>query len=68
MKDVTGMEYNRIHALGSENVASEQNFGASPSPSEETLLFPLENVIPHCAVLLVPDTPHPACGVRDFAA
>ena len=53
-----------IHAQGSGNAASEENFAASPS--EETLLFPLENVIPHCTVLLVPE-PRTACGVRDFA-
>lgn len=65
MKDVTGMEYNRIHAQGSENTASEQNFATLPS--EETQLSPQENVIPHCAVLLVLDTSHNmwGSGLRD---
>ena len=47
---------------------SSNGMAGIPEPRKEEILFPLENVLPHCAVILVLDTSHSmwGAGLRDM--
>ena len=47
---------------------SSNGMAGMPEPRKEEILFPLENVLPHCAVILVLDTSHSmwGAGLRDM--